>query len=71
MEFVIKVPENLMPISKNRRCALIPVEAAYSDDEQETAVAQENRQVWFLSPSQLQDACYSVTQLAPHSLGVQ
>ena len=47
LEFVIKVPENLMPISKNRRCALIPVEAAYSDDEQETAVAQENRQVWF------------------------
>ncbi|KAA6426710.1 MAG: hypothetical protein FRX49_03820 [Trebouxia sp. A1-2] len=45
LEFVIKVPENMMPVSKNRRCVLVPVEAAYSDDEQEVVVAQENRQV--------------------------
>ncbi|KAL0021892.1 hypothetical protein WJX77_012269 [Trebouxia sp. C0004] len=45
LEFVIKVPENMMPVSKNRRCMLVPVEAAYSDDEQEVVVAQENRQV--------------------------
>lgn len=46
LEFVIKVPENMMPVSKNRRLVLVPVEAAYSDDEQEVVVAQENRQVW-------------------------
>ncbi|KAL0048692.1 hypothetical protein WJX82_008964 [Trebouxia sp. C0006] len=45
LEFVIKVPENMMPVSKNRRLVLVPVEAAYSDDEQEVVVAQENRQV--------------------------
>jgi len=50
LEFVIKVPENVMPVSKNRRCVLVPVEAAYSDDEQEVVVAQENRQVWSLLP---------------------
>lgn len=51
LEFVIKVPENMMPVSKNRRLVLVPVEAAYSDDEQEKVVAQENRQVWPSLPS--------------------
>ncbi len=51
LEFVIKVPENMMPVSKNRRLVLVPVEAAYSDDEQEVAVAQENRQVWSSLPT--------------------
>ncbi len=50
LEFVIKVPENMMPVSKNRRLVLVPVEAAYSDDEQEVVVAQENRQVWSSLP---------------------
>ena len=51
LEFVIKVPENMMPVSKNRRVLLVPVEAAYSDDEQEAVVAQENRQVWSSLPT--------------------
>lgn len=51
LEFVIKIPENMMPVSKNRRLVLVPVEAAYSDDEQEKVVAQENRQVWPSLPS--------------------
>ena len=37
-----KVPENLMPTSQNK---LVPVEAAYSDDESEVALVKENKEV--------------------------
>ena len=41
----MKVPDNLMPTSSLK---LVPVESAYSDDEQEVALAQENKQVLHL-----------------------
>ena len=37
-----KVPENLMPTPQNK---LVPLEAAYSDDEGEMALVKENQQV--------------------------
>ena len=37
-----KVPENLMPTPQNK---LVPIEAAYSDDEGEMALVKENKQV--------------------------
>lgn len=45
LEMTIKVPDNLMPTADFK---LVPVEAAYSDDEQEVALARENRKVTHL-----------------------
>lgn len=42
LEMTLKVPENLMPTTDGK---LVPVQAAYSDDEQEVALAQEDKQV--------------------------
>ncbi len=43
--FTMKVPESVMPTSSGQTYKLVPVEAAYSDDEQEVALAKQHRQV--------------------------
>ena len=48
LEFVIKAPDNLMPVSTSQGVKLVSANAAFSDDEQETALAQEHRQVRLL-----------------------
>lgn len=48
LEFVIKAPDNLMPVSTSQGVKLVSAHAAFSDDEQETALAQEHRQVRLL-----------------------
>lgn len=54
LEFVIKAPDNLMPVSTSQGVKLVSADAPYSDDEQETALAQEHRKVRLLFES---DAC--------------
>lgn len=41
----IKVPDGLMPTWTGQGIKFIPVEAAYSDDEQEAGLAQEHNEV--------------------------
>lgn len=50
LEFVIKAPDNLMPVSTSQGVKLVSANAAFSDDEQETALAHEHRQVRLLLP---------------------
>ncbi len=70
LEFMIKVPENMMPVSKNRRIVLVPVEAAYSDDEQEVVVAHENRQVWSSLPTIMLHMLLQIPELHNHVMAV-
>ena len=41
----MKVPDDLMPTQTEHGIKLVPVEAAYSDDEQEAALAHQHKQV--------------------------
>lgn len=49
LKFVMKAPDNLMPVSTSEGVKLVSANAAYSDDEQESALAAEHRQVCLLA----------------------